>query len=96
MPSFLVGDIQVNDADKYQTYIAQVPAFVAKWQGEYVVRGGEASTVEGNWRPGRMVVIQFPDRAHAEGFVNDPAYAAVAAIRHQAAITNLVIVDGPT
>lgn len=96
MSTYLIADIEVHDKQAYATYVAQVPAFIAKHGGEYAVRGGAAEVREGNWRPHRLVVLRFPTRAAAEAFVNDPDYAPVAAIRHRAATTNMVLVDGYT
>ena len=94
MSAYLIVDINVHDTDAYQDYVRQVPAFIAKHGGTYLVRGGETEIFEGNWRPGRVVVLRFPDMAAAKAFVNDPDYARVAAIRHAAATTNGVLVEG--
>jgi uncharacterized protein (DUF1330 family) len=94
MSAFLIARINVHDEDRYLDYVGQVPAFVEKHGGQYRVRGGDAATIEGEPAPGRLVVIEFPDRQHALGFVNDPEYAPVAAIRHSAASTQMIVADG--
>lgn len=94
MATYLIADITVHDPGLYQDYVNRVPAFIEKHQGSYAVRGGEVETREGNWCPQRLIVLRFPDRAHADAFLDDPDYQAVAVIRHAAASTNLVLVDG--
>lgn len=94
MSAYLVVDVTVHDAEKYKEYAKQVPPFVEKHGGRYLVRGGETTVQEGEWQPQRLVVAEFPSREHAEAFVNDPGYAPVAAIRHAAASTNMVIAEG--
>ncbi len=94
MTAFLIADIAVHAPARFMDYVAQVPAFVEKHGGHYRVRGGEPLCQEGGWEPARMVVIEFPSRDHAIAFLNDPGYQPVAAIRHAAATTNLVIADG--
>lgn len=93
MGAFLIADITVHDMELYKEYVKQVPGFIAKHGGQYRVRGGDAETREGNWRPQRLIVLEFPSRASALAFLEDPGYQPVAAIRHAAATTNMVIAD---
>lgn len=96
MTTYLIADITVHDPEKFQEYASQAPQFIKKHQGKYLVRGGEATVGEGDWQPGRIVVLEFPSRENAEAFLQDPAYQPVAAIRHESATTKLVLVDGYT
>jgi uncharacterized protein (DUF1330 family) len=41
-----------------------------------------------------MVVLEFPNKAKAQAFLEDPGYQPVAAIRHEAATTNMVLAEG--
>ena len=67
---------------------------VRKHGGQYLVRGGHAETVEGDWKPGRMVVIQFPDAKSARAFLDDPEYAPWKALRHRTGHTDGILVEG--
>ncbi len=94
MKTYLIANINIHDGDHFADYAAQVPGIIAKHNGRYLVRGGESEVVEGSWQPQRVVVLEFPSRHDADNFINDPEYAPIAAIRHEAAHTDLVIVDG--
>ena len=94
MSAYLIVDITIHDPDRYQDYVRQVPVFIEKHKGSYLVRGGEVEVKEGGWRPQRVIVLEFPDTRHASAFLEDPEYQAVAAIRHAAATTNAVLVEG--
>ncbi len=94
MSAYVVGEISVQDLDAYQEYVALVPGLVAKYGGEYLVRGGQVHPSEGGWTPERMVVIRFADVASAQRFMDSDDYAPVKAIRQKNAISKLVIVDG--
>ena len=94
MAAYLIVDIDEHDPDTYQTYIAQVPPLVARHGGTYLVRGGNPQTLEGDWAPTRVVVLQFPDEAAARAFNDDPDYAPVKAIRHRASTGNMILVQG--
>ena len=94
MKAYVIGDISVNDIERYQNYIANAPSCVARHEGKYLVRGGDVTVMEGDWRPARMVVLEFPSIEHARAFASDPAYQEVAADRRAAASSRLIIVEG--
>jgi len=50
--------------------------------------------IEGNWDHTGVVVIKFPDKAHARAWKDDPDYRALANIKHQSARTNMIVVKG--
>ena len=94
MSAYIIARISVTDPDRYSDYGAVAPALFAKHGGRFVVRGGRPATLEGPEETRRVVVIEFPDRAAAEAFYNDAAYAPVRAIRWEAGESELILVDG--
>jgi uncharacterized protein (DUF1330 family) len=94
MPVYLIVDVDVKDPAAYEEYKAKVPEFIRKHGGEYLVRGGAHEVLEGNWRPTRLVLFRFPDKAAVAAFVNDPGYQPLAALRHRIADTDMVVVEG--
>jgi uncharacterized protein (DUF1330 family) len=69
MKAYLVLDLSVNDFGGFRKYIAEIPAFIAKHSGKYIVQGVQPTTIEGDWKPERMVIIEFPEREKAEAFL---------------------------
>jgi len=94
--SYLVLDLTIHDLSKFRDYIARIPEFIERYAGRYIVRGAEAEVVEGDWRPERLVIIEFPSRDHAERFLQDPEAQALFAIRHDSTSSRLVLVEGGT
>jgi uncharacterized protein (DUF1330 family) len=94
MSAYTIVDIVVHDPERYQEYVSIAPGFVAKHEGRYIVRGGDVAVAEGDWQPERLVVVEFPSLEHAHAFLQDPDYQSVAAIRHAATTSNLIVVDG--
>jgi uncharacterized protein (DUF1330 family) len=94
MAAYLIVDITVESPDRYQDYVSQAPAFVAKHGGRYLVRGGNAEAREGDWLPERLVILEFPTRANASALLDDPDYQAIAPLRQTNTRSNLIIVDG--
>jgi uncharacterized protein (DUF1330 family) len=92
--AYLIADIDVRDAERYEAYKQAVPALIAKHGGEYVVRGAEAQVVEGDWQPARLVLLRFPTRAALQAFLDDPDYRPLKALRQEVARSNVLVVDG--
>jgi uncharacterized protein (DUF1330 family) len=96
MKSYLVLDLTVSDFSGFKKYIAEIPAFIAKHSGRYLVQGTEPTIIEGDWRPERMVILEFPERRNAEAFLGDPEIQSLFKIRHDTTTSKLVLVDGCT
>ena len=96
MKAYLVLDLSVNDFAGFRRYIAEIPAFIARHSGKYIVQGVQPTTIEGDWKPERMVIIEFPDRDNAEAFLSDPEIEDLFKVRHATTTSKLVLVDGCT
>jgi uncharacterized protein (DUF1330 family) len=96
MKAYLVLDFTVNDLSRFMTYVAEIPAHIARHSGKYIVQGVEPKTIEGDWKPDRMVILEFPQRANAEAFLSDPDIQDLFKVRHATTTSKLVLVDGCT
>jgi uncharacterized protein (DUF1330 family) len=94
MKAYLVLDLAVHDFGAFREYIDRVPAFIGKHGGRYIVQGAVPTPMEGDWRPERMVILEFPHRQNATAFLADPEFADLLAIRHRSTTSRLVLVDG--
>ena len=94
MPAYVIVDCQVTDPAQYENYKQLAPPAIAKYGGRYLVRGGAATQLEGQWRPGRVVVLEFPDVETARRFYDSPEYRAARDVRAGAATMNMILVEG--
>lgn len=94
MSAYVIGHITVSNPEGYAGYTKHVPATLAAYGGEFAVRGGAATTIEGEMPHARHVVLRFTDRAAAERWYNSPEYQEIIAIRHANSTGVMVIVDG--
>jgi uncharacterized protein (DUF1330 family) len=63
--------------------------------GRFLVRGGAVTTLEGEWRPQRGVLIEFPSVEQARAWHASPEYVAILPIRLEHARTNfLAVLEG--
>jgi uncharacterized protein (DUF1330 family) len=96
MKAYLVLDLSVNDFGGFKKYIAEIPAFIAKHSGKYIVQGVQPTIIEGDWKPERLVIIEFPEREKAEAFLRDPEIQNLFKVRHATTTSKLVLADGCT
>ena len=60
MPAYFIVDNEVTDPRGFEEYRKRVPGTVERYGGRFLVRGGQVQTREGDWKPKRVVVTQFP------------------------------------
>ena len=94
-PAYLIVEMDISDLAQYQRYMAEAPAKVKAFGGEYLVRGGRHETLEGDWQPHRVAVLRFPSYEQARAFYDDAGYQDVRKHRLGAtAYFNMVLVEG--
>jgi uncharacterized protein (DUF1330 family) len=96
LKAYLVLDLSVNDIAGFKRYIAEIPAFIARHSGRYIVRGVEPTTIEGDWAPERLVIIEFPERENAQAFLDDPDIQDLFKLRYATTTSKLLLADGCT
>src|SRR5262249_58010085 len=62
--------------------------------GRFIVRGGKFETLEGQWHPKRLVVLEFPSVEQAKRWYDSEEYRPLKAMRFKASKSNLVLVEG--
>ena len=94
MTAFLLLDLKILNFTLFTEYIEKVPAFIRKHGGRYRVQGAEPEFMEGDWSPERIVVLEFASKDAAKGFLADPDFQPLLAVRHRATRSNLILVEG--
>jgi uncharacterized protein (DUF1330 family) len=95
LPAYMIVEVtQVHDEARYARYREAVPASIAGAGGRYLARGGDIEVLAGAWRPGRIIVVEYPSVAAAAAWWRSPSYAALRALRGDAITANFIVVDG--
>jgi uncharacterized protein (DUF1330 family) len=94
MPAYIIVEIEILDPVGYAEYKNLAGASVEKYGGKYIVRGGKAETLEGDWQPKRIVVLEFESAQRAKEWLNCEEYREPRKMRHRTARTNMILVDG--
>jgi len=64
--AYIISDVTLKNNDAAKAYREAAAASIAYHGERYVVRGGEVTVLEGDWRPNMLVIVEFPNRAVAE------------------------------
>ena len=94
MSAYVIVEIDIVDPAGYEEYRKLAGATVEKYGGKYVVRGGAAETLEGDWDPKRIVVLQFDSMQRAKDWLNCEEYREPRKMRHRTAKTKMIVVEG--
>jgi len=94
MAAYIITDIDVTDPEGYEEYKKRAAPSIAAYGGKFVVRGGKVETLEGEWSPKRLVVVEFESVEQAKRWYASQEYGEAKQVRHRTAITNMIMVEG--
>lgn len=94
MKAYVIVDVRITDPEKYDAYKKLTPGSLVPFEGKFIVRGGETETLEGSWKPGRIVILEFPSPEKARAWWSSEGYAPAKALRQSASETDMILVEG--
>ena len=94
MSGFAIFNIDIKRPTEYKEYVEKVKPIAERYGGEYIVRGGESTIVEGSWAYPRTVVIKFPSYEKALEWYNSEEYKPIKQIRLDNSVANGIIIKG--
>lgn len=94
MPAYVIVEVDVHNAAEYEDYKKLTPGSLVPFQGKFIVRGGKTETLEGDWNPKRIVVLEFPTFELAKSWWASEEYAPAKALRQRTAKTRMIAIEG--
>ena len=94
MAGYIIVEIDVTDPAVYEEYRQSAGPTVVAHGGKYLVRGGAAETLEGDWQPKRIVVLEFESVERAREWWSCGEYREPKKLRQQSAATRMILVEG--
>lgn len=73
MSIYAIVQVDVKNDEEYAKYAVLAGPALAKYGGEFLVRGGKVKVMEGTTRA-RCVIIKFADMETAKKFYHSPEY----------------------
>lgn len=94
MSAYVIFDVEIRDMSKYQEFMKGVKPALDAAGARYLARGGTHKVYEGDWKPRRIVILEFPSVAEWEAFYTGPVYQGLKEIRDECSSAKLVSVEG--
>lgn len=94
MAAYVIVDIDVHDPVGYQEYKDLAAPTVAAFGGKYLARGGKVDTLEGDWAPTRLVILEFPSAERAKQWWHSAEYHGAKQIRFKTAKSRMLVIEG--
>ena len=94
MAAYVIADVKVEDPAQYEDYKRMVPATIAAYGGRFIARGGRTEVLEGEWRPNRVVIIEFESVERAKEWWASEEYRAARELRQRTSTGSLIVVEG--
>jgi uncharacterized protein (DUF1330 family) len=94
MAVYFIVDVKVEDPTIYEEYRKRVNPTLERYGGKFLARGGATETIEGDWQPQRLVVLEFENTEHFRRWYDSPEYCEAREIRWKASTARAVLVQG--
>ena len=94
MPAYYIGEHIVTNPTLFNAYLAKVVPMIERFGGRYLTKPGTHEILEGDWKPNRVVIIEFPDTESIRAWYSAPEYQPMIAMRRRAATDVMILLDG--
>jgi uncharacterized protein (DUF1330 family) len=90
---YAVVQLTITDPEKFAAYAAKAGPALKKWGAEPVAMSTQPTRLDGEGpAPGRAVLLSFPDKEAALGWIEDPEFAEVHALRRAAGDISTILI----
>jgi len=95
MPAYLLTFIRVDDTEVHtKDYLPHAHPILVRHGGKALAVTDDVETWEGALPEGRLVLVEFPTKAHADAFYADPEYQPFKTLRQSISSSDSVLFDG--
>ncbi len=94
MTVYVIAQLRFTKEELYRRYQARFGDVFKQFKGRLLAADEQPQVLEGAWPHNKIVVIEFPDAAEAERFVNSQAYQDISKDRIAGAETVSLLVKG--
>lgn len=93
MAAFVLVEVNIHDPELYESYKKLTPGSLEPFGGRFVVRGAKTESLEGDWNPERLVILEFPSVEKAKAWWSSELYSKAKDIRYRAAHSKMLVVE---
>lgn len=94
MAAYAIVDVNIYDIEHFLAYQRAIRPLLAAAGARYLVRGGEFRVFTGDYRPQRLLLVEFPSLSAMEDFYDSEAYRAMEGQRRACCEAKIIGVEG--
>jgi uncharacterized protein (DUF1330 family) len=94
MPAYYIGEHIVSNFAVFDEYLSKVVPMIERFGGRYLTKAGSHEILEGDWKPNRVVIIEFPDIASIKNWYGASEYRPLIELRRSAATDVMIMLEG--
>lgn len=79
--------------EDYFDYIKAVKPIVRKYHGRYIVRSEKITALSTDWKPNRVIIIEFDTREQLELCFSSEEYQQIAYLRENSVDSKAIIIE---
>lgn len=93
MSAYIIVQVTIREPERYEDYKPMVQPSLDVYGGRFLVRTGEAQTLEGSWQPERFVILEFDNAEQAKSWWDSDEYREAKLLRQATAETEMILVE---
>ena len=93
MRVYLIIDIEIRDGEKYREYIEQAKPIIESFGGHYIVREGKITPLSDEWKPERIVIIEFKDKESLRECFSSEKYLSIKHLREESIDFSSIMIE---
>jgi len=94
MAAIVIAQVKVTNPELYENYKPLAKAAIEAFGGRYHVRGSTPAALEGTAADRRYVIVEFESVETARRFYDSELYQKAKDARKDAAIADIVVLEG--
>jgi len=89
-----MANIHIRDEAGYQKYLDMAEEVFSMYRGTYLAVDKDPQLLEGEWKPGRAVLIRFDSREDFEAWYRSDDYQEILQYRLASSISDAILIRG--
>jgi uncharacterized protein (DUF1330 family) len=94
MAAYLIAEVTVTNLEQMVQYREWSSKAIAEHGAEVLARGSDIESLEGEWKPDRIVILKFKDMAAVRAYYDSETYTQARKVREGAGTIRILAVDG--
>ncbi len=94
MGAYFVLQIDWKSDEAKREYVRRLSNMIEEHGGDFIIASSDFRVVEGEWKPGLLIVIKFPTMKQLSAWYDSPEYRSIREFRLDNSRSDAVIVEG--